>query len=60
MNTAHSEIWTIDDLIEYAKSQGYNIEITNLKLGIIDPSKPLEYYNEEKANKWISDKGVQS
>jgi len=30
MNTAHSEIWTIDDLIEYAKSQGYNIEITKL------------------------------
>jgi hypothetical protein len=30
MNTSHSEIWTIDDLIEYAKSQGYNIEITKL------------------------------
>ena len=30
METAHSEIWTIDDLIEYAKSQCYNLEITKL------------------------------
>jgi hypothetical protein len=30
METAHSEIWTIDDLIEYAREQGFTLEITKL------------------------------
>lgn len=30
MDTAHTEIWTIDDLIEYARQQGYTLEITKL------------------------------
>ena len=27
-DTAHSEIWTIDDLRAYAEEQGYTIELT--------------------------------
>ena len=30
METGHSEIWTIDDLIKYAREQGFTVEITKL------------------------------
>jgi hypothetical protein len=27
---SHTEIWTIDDLIEYARENGFSLEITKL------------------------------
>jgi hypothetical protein len=32
-NTAHSEVWTIEDLRAYAESLGYTIELTPVSEG---------------------------